>query len=200
MNRNEALAELGLAEETSAEEIKKAFYRASQKAHPDSGGDEDSFCRVNTAYRLLSGKEKPSADKKECEASSMAAAAFMQNLKEAIRCHVDPVAAADVCLLEKKRNAENKIKELETYRDELHSVLKKLNRKKGEPVIENVIKGCISELTETMASTKEHVAVIDMAIKFVNELEWHGITFSGGADISAMIDPFRTASSSMFNS
>jgi len=48
---------LGLTAGATADEVKKAYRRAAQKHHPDKGGNEAEFKKVNEAYEaILSGK------------------------------------------------------------------------------------------------------------------------------------------------
>jgi curved DNA-binding protein len=49
---------LGVKEDASADEIKKAFKKLARKHHPDAGGDEARFKDVSEAYEVLSDKEK----------------------------------------------------------------------------------------------------------------------------------------------
>jgi len=49
---------LGVKEEASTDEIKKAFKKLARKHHPDAGGDETKFKDISEAYEVLSDKEK----------------------------------------------------------------------------------------------------------------------------------------------
>lgn len=49
---------LGVSENASQEEIKKAFYRLAHKYHPDKGGSAEKFKEINEAYQVLGNKEK----------------------------------------------------------------------------------------------------------------------------------------------
>lgn len=49
---------LGLQPGATPEEIKKAFKRAAMKFHPDRGGDEATFKKINEAYEVLSDPQK----------------------------------------------------------------------------------------------------------------------------------------------
>lgn len=49
---------LGIPEDASEEEIKKAFRRLAQKYHPDRGGDPEKFKKILEAYQTLIDPEK----------------------------------------------------------------------------------------------------------------------------------------------
>ena len=57
MTTSEALSVLGLDGTYDEKELKKAYRRASNKAHPDKGGSVDQQQRVNAAYKVLQGTE-----------------------------------------------------------------------------------------------------------------------------------------------
>ncbi len=52
---------LGVPEDASEEEIRRAFFELAKKYHPDRGGDEEKFKEINEAYQVLSNKEKRAA-------------------------------------------------------------------------------------------------------------------------------------------
>jgi len=50
---------LGVKQDASEEEIKRAFHRLAHKFHPDkNGGDPEKFKEINEAYQILSSKAK----------------------------------------------------------------------------------------------------------------------------------------------
>lgn len=49
---------LGVEENATQEEIKKAFRNKSKEYHPDRGGDEEVFKKINEAYTTLSDEDK----------------------------------------------------------------------------------------------------------------------------------------------
>jgi curved DNA-binding protein len=49
---------LGVSRNASEKELKKAYKKQSMKHHPDRGGDEEEFKKVNEAYTVLSNPEK----------------------------------------------------------------------------------------------------------------------------------------------
>lgn len=49
---------LGVSENASQDEIKKAFRAKSKESHPDRGGNEEEFKKINEAYSTLSDDNK----------------------------------------------------------------------------------------------------------------------------------------------
>ena len=49
---------LGVKETSTDDEIKKAFRKLSMKHHPDRGGDEEQFKKINEAYQTLGDADK----------------------------------------------------------------------------------------------------------------------------------------------
>lgn len=49
---------LGVSENATQDEIKKAYREKSKKCHPDVGGSEDEFKKINEAYSILSDDNK----------------------------------------------------------------------------------------------------------------------------------------------
>jgi len=49
---------LGIPRNASKEEIKKAYRKLAHKYHPDKGGDEAQFKKINEAYQTLSDERK----------------------------------------------------------------------------------------------------------------------------------------------
>lgn len=49
---------LGVGRDATTDEIKKAYRKLARKHHPDAGGDEETFKKINEAYEVLSDKEK----------------------------------------------------------------------------------------------------------------------------------------------
>ena len=49
---------LGVSENATGDEIKKAFRKLSMKHHPDKGGSESKFKEINEAYQTLGDPEK----------------------------------------------------------------------------------------------------------------------------------------------
>ena len=52
---------LGVSKNASEQEIRKAYKKQSMQHHPDRGGDEEQFKRVNEAYQTLGNTQKRAA-------------------------------------------------------------------------------------------------------------------------------------------
>ena len=49
---------LGVSKDASQDEIKKAYRKKAHEHHPDKGGDEEKFKKINRAYQTLSDEKK----------------------------------------------------------------------------------------------------------------------------------------------
>ena len=58
MEKSDYYEILGVKRGASKDEIKKAFYKLAAKHHPDKGGDEKEFKKINEAYQVLSDERK----------------------------------------------------------------------------------------------------------------------------------------------
>lgn len=61
---------LGVRKNAKIENIKKAFRKLSKKHHPDKGGDEKEFQKINDAWEILKDPEKRAHYDKTGEAQS----------------------------------------------------------------------------------------------------------------------------------
>tara|TARA_X000000368_G_scaffold84124_1_gene63678 strand:+ start:4070 stop:5248 length:1179 start_codon:yes stop_codon:yes gene_type:complete len=58
MSNTELYTTLGINKTATETEIKKAFRKLALKEHPDKGGDPEKFKKIQSAYEVLSDKEK----------------------------------------------------------------------------------------------------------------------------------------------
>lgn len=49
---------LGVAEGATEDEIKKAFRKQAMQHHPDKGGDQEQFKKINEAYQVIGDAQK----------------------------------------------------------------------------------------------------------------------------------------------
>ena len=52
---------LGVSKDATNEQIKKAYRKKALEHHPDRGGDQDEFKKVNEAYQTLGDPQKRSS-------------------------------------------------------------------------------------------------------------------------------------------
>lgn len=58
-NKDDTLyQELNVSRESTASEIKKAYHKQALKHHPDKGGNQETFKKIQAAYEILSDREK----------------------------------------------------------------------------------------------------------------------------------------------
>lgn len=58
MNEETFYSILGVTEEASQDEIKKAYRKLAKENHPDKGGDEELFKKISVAYDTIGDEEK----------------------------------------------------------------------------------------------------------------------------------------------
>lgn len=49
---------LGVSRDATTDEVKKAYRKKARTAHPDAGGDEEEFKKINEAYEVLGDEKK----------------------------------------------------------------------------------------------------------------------------------------------
>lgn len=58
MNNENFYQILGVSENASSDDIKKAYRKLAKENHPDTGGDENTFKKISVAYDTLGDEEK----------------------------------------------------------------------------------------------------------------------------------------------
>lgn len=85
MNKKEALDVLGLSGDPSTSEIKKAYRKASSKAHPDKGGSDEQMSKINQARDVLEKGESIDAHYSHSYGSNDEINEFFRQREEAHR-------------------------------------------------------------------------------------------------------------------
>jgi len=58
MNDETYYSVLGVSEDASQDEIKKAYRKLAKENHPDKGGDEEVFKKISVAYDAIGDENK----------------------------------------------------------------------------------------------------------------------------------------------
>lgn len=147
---------LGISEDATEEEIKKAYKKQAMEAHPDrEGGSEAVFYQITVAHKILSnsksrktydetGEEDEPKDLKS-EANQLVTAMFLNVLDTEDIDHTDIVAVMVMQITNRQREFSMLITKTENDIKKLEKAMKKIIRKKGEnnlsAAIVAVIKG-----------------------------------------------------------
>ena len=59
MSQTDYYETLGVSRDAAADDLKKAYRKLAVKNHPDKGGDEEVFKKIQEAFDKLLGKEMP---------------------------------------------------------------------------------------------------------------------------------------------
>lgn len=158
---------LGVPEDATEAEIKKAYKRLAAKHHPDKGGDAEEFDRIKDAYDHLTGKKK-----EPCLVSEYLMTLFDKffevpgDIVESIRNYLD-----------------SEIHTAETFINNSHRKIAKLNKqlnrvkaKKGDNLYKLVIKGHINEREHQLAATKEQLKLVRQTVIALDNYYDEGVT------------------------
>lgn len=175
--------DLGVSEDASEEQIKKAFKDGAKKHHPDVGGDEAKFKALAKAYDILSDEQKRERYDKTGEESNakkqtpeekakvLAIQIFMNVLDRVetdnVFLFVDPSSAVLKELAEARSHAKDFIRKKKNSIKKHEFLLRRLRKKDSFLVgsINHHIKDCHDNINRA----EEDIKVIDLAIKLAEE-------------------------------
>lgn len=78
MNSYEAAQILGIDHDADADTVKKAYRSKSKEAHPDRGGSDEAFARIDEARRVMDAASKHRSDRTSNDGFSRARASTNQ--------------------------------------------------------------------------------------------------------------------------
>lgn len=159
---------LNLASTATQEEIKVAYRRAAQQAHPDKGGSVDDMAAVNKAYEVLSDPErraKYDATGQDSDANSdhqRAQMALAQILTAAIAAGArDPVRHARSILDNQHKEASLHKVRVEKELQKIRGVEGKVRAKEGENMFDALVRNLLDRQAEAAGQIDEafqHIA------------------------------------------
>jgi curved DNA-binding protein CbpA len=138
--------DLGIKENATPEEIKKAYKKRINETHPDKGGDEEEFLKVKSSYLILKDEfKRKSYDGlgEIIEGESDAETILRQGFNELVGKGLfenDILAMLRAKITGQFDNAENGIQDNERFIGLLEKQLGRFEVKDGESIYESVIK------------------------------------------------------------
>lgn len=185
--------DLGLPPDASKEDIRKAYRKKAQQAHPDHGGTEEAFHQIELAHRILSDEEarkhydstgeirgeranrpKPSTLEEEAEAAlstafqsvldSMGADALYMNVLEVVESRLEGAIEGAQNLINKASKRVGLLKKIEKK-------LSKKKNKKNDPLRKSLTSAICSG-NSTVESNKRTLKILRKTLTLLHEYEY----------------------------
>jgi len=145
---------LGVDKNAGPEEIKAAFRRAAQRAHPDKeGGSAEKFYPIRKAYEVLSDRDRRARydrtgaddeqpiDSIRQEAMGALAGLFLQGIEALDVDHVDLVGAVRNAIAKQEQTLEQNVRQFEAKIGKLERAHRRLVRKgRGMDTVGDMLK------------------------------------------------------------
>jgi len=176
---------LGVRKNAKFENIKKAFRKLSKKHHPDKGGDEQEFQKINAAWEILKDPEKRAHYDKTGEASSinedslsvqLIVDIFSDWLKDMDNKEIGFHNAINIDLVELiKRKINRMIKDVERFKRKTEASIDKLKdiSKKCKGGFKVIIEGRIEEYERDIENSMiPHLEGLNGAIAALEDGSW----------------------------
>lgn len=143
---------LGVDRKATKQQIKKAYRVLSKIMHPDKGGKEEGFKRLQFAYSILSDQTKrdqydnsgstyfTSIEDKFSDYVLQVITPMIENEKEKDLQSMDLVDAINKILKEQHKTVESKLDDTKTTRNKLGTAFRRLRYNKPNPIVKNSIR------------------------------------------------------------
>lgn len=168
--------DLGVPEDASNDQIKKAYRAKAHKHHPDKGGDPEKFHEIQCAYETLIDPESRAkydetglAKQDESSLLDKATNTLIQLFRDIIQSapldQVDVIETAEKVLHESISNRESKLQDM---RRKQRKIEKKLGKVKGKKNKKNLFELVIQEELNFLF---ENITEIDKELMVLNQVE-----------------------------
>jgi curved DNA-binding protein CbpA len=180
---------LGIPREAGDAEIKAAYRRLAKSAHPDSGGDVDSFAQVKCAYELLKDPirrkvyDETGYDPQLAEVKDLEGLLILEKvindmvLDEREPGSFDPVALMRRKLTDEVVQARFHVFELERHRGRIRNHLDRISSRPMADVLGSMLRTRVTSITEAIEKAGKHVEAIERAYEM---LEGYGYEIESG--------------------
>lgn len=175
---------LGVSRDADDVQIKAAYRRHAKGAHPDSGGDAESFSRLKCAYELLkdpirrkvydeTGYDPQLAEVKDLEGLLVLEKVINEMvLDEREPGSFDPVAAMRRKLTDEVVQARFHVFELERHRGRIRNHLDRLAMKPASDVLGSMLRTRVGSITEAIEKASKHVDAIERAYEMLEGYDY----------------------------
>lgn len=169
-------ADLGIKADASPEEIKQAYRKRARETHPDHGGSEEEFQKVNAANIVLSDPEKRekydrTGDTEQTPTAVFIVGAFDRAVKQSAGQwrHIDLTGLMKKFLRDDIREGDRVNETMATDANNMRDMLKRL---KKSPVIRKHLENRIVQAERNIASNKATQDTLWQALTEIEESAW----------------------------
>jgi len=185
MKKKDPYKTLGVGEQATTDEIKKAFRKKAKEFHPDKNGNADQFSEVAFAYRLLMDPEKRNRYDSTGDASerdmqtdvfNAIGTALLQiieqtkpnveytNILQLLRLHFD----------KSRQGCMNALQACERDIKNLKNIMKKFKRKNADTpdVITNILTMKIQDHERQMSDAKAAKTICVAVLKYLEDFDY----------------------------
>ncbi|SIQ99197.1 DnaJ domain-containing protein [Rhizobium sp. RU35A] len=166
---------LGVPRDADGQAIKSAYRHRAKTAHPDSGGDVETFSKLKASYELLldpvrrkiyddTGFDPQLTDAKDLEGLMMLDALVNDIiLDERQPGSFDPVAAMRRKLTDRIVNTRFHILELERHRGRIRNHMDRIGRRPESDVLGRMLSARCDAIADAMSKAEAEIKVIEQA-------------------------------------
>nr|WP_210270778.1 J domain-containing protein [Rhizobium rhizolycopersici] len=166
---------IGVARDANTASIKAAYRRRAKTAHPDSGGDVDTFARLKAAYELLldpvrrkvyddTGYDPELADTKDLKGLMVLEKLINEViLDEREPGSFDPIAAIRRKLTNEIVNARFHIMEMERHRARIRNHMDRVGKRPSTDVFGSMLRSRSEAIAEAIEKAEAQIKDIEQA-------------------------------------
>ena len=179
VNYNEIL---GVGDNASDEEIKRAFRKKAKEHHPDIGGDPDFFCKYAHAYAILTGKKNESTPDVDYEAIRAVSQLFREIVIQQQGKNPDEINIIGIM----RANIKERLKNLDIEEEQcnrfiayLQVVSAKIKRKDGENFLKSVVDHELNNCEGQKNQMQNVRSVVNRISSLIDEFDYDFKRYNG---------------------
>lgn len=171
---------LNLHSDATQDEIKAAYRRAAQAAHPDKGGSQEQMQAINRAYEVLSDPERRAqydvtGEDRQPDENQKAVMELMKILQDAVnRGAHDPIKHANLALDNGRKEIAVRIELVKRNLDSVRKLQGKVRAKEGENLFESLLQAKLDEGAKTLSQLDDLMLHLGRVQVLVNNFEFTG--------------------------